>query len=164
MKKTIKKKSEPKADIKDSTLNIFYNLIIFFLAVLIVYLSYSAYLKIIHSSDKIGFEEKKEVPSEIIQLNVLNGCGISGVADRFTDYLRAHDFDVVEVGNYISFNIDESFVIDRIGNKANAIKVAESLGIDKSKVIQQLNEDYFLDVSLVIGKDYYKLKPVIGSE
>lgn len=113
--------------------------------------------------------EKKEKPSEIIQLNVLNGCGVSGVADRFTDYLRAHDFDVVELGNYkvngkVNYNVDESFVIDRIGNKANALKVAESLGITNAKVIQQLNNDYFLDVSLVIGKDYYKLKPIIGGE
>jgi len=102
-------------------------------------------------------------------LDVLNGCGVTGVADRFTDYLRARDFDVVEIGNYkvngnINYNIDETFVIDRIGNKANAIKVAEILGIEKVKVIQQLNDDYFLDVSLVIGKDYYKLKPILGSE
>jgi len=114
-------------------------------------------------------EDNREVAAEIIQLNVLNGCGVSGVADRFTDYLRAHEFDVVELGNYkikgkVNYNVDETFVIDRIGNKANALKVAEILGIDKVKVIQQLNEDYFLDVSLVIGKDYYKLKPIIGSE
>jgi len=109
------------------------------------------------------------VASEIIQLNVLNGCGVSGVADRYTDYLRSHNFDVVELGNYIiggrvNYNVDETFVIDRIGNKANALKVAEILGIEKVNVIEQINENYFLDVSLVIGKDYYKLKPIIGSE
>ncbi|MCB9206199.1 MAG: LytR C-terminal domain-containing protein [Ignavibacteriales bacterium] len=163
------KKSENKPDIKDTTVNIFYNLIIFFLVVLIVYLSYSAYLKIVQNPAKEIKEEKKEVAAEIIQLDVLNGCGVSGVADRFTDFLRAHDFDVVELGNYtvkgkINYNVDETFVIDRIGNKANAIKVAEALGIEQVKIIQQINENYFLDVSLVIGKDYYKLKPIIGSE
>ena len=109
------------------------------------------------------------IKQRIIQLNVLNGCGVTGVADRFTDYLRSHDFDVVELGNYmvngsINYNVDETFVIDRIGNKANALKVAKILGIESVRVIQQINKDYFLDVSLVIGKDYYKLKPVIGSE
>ncbi|MCB0745298.1 MAG: LytR C-terminal domain-containing protein, partial [Ignavibacteriae bacterium] len=69
-----------------------------------------------------------------------------------------------EIGNYISFDVDETFVIDRIGNKANAFKVAEALGIENVKVIQQLNDNYFLDVSLVIGKDYYKLKPITGGD
>ncbi len=168
-KRKVKKSGTIKPDVKTSTINLFYNLIIFFLVVLVVYLSYSAYLKIVQKSPDEILEEKSEMASEIIQLNVLNGCGVSGVADRFTDYLRAREFDVVELGNYtikgkVNYNVDETFVIDRIGNKANALKVAKILGIENAKVIQQLNDDYFLDVSLVIGKDYYKLKPIIGSE
>ncbi len=97
--------------------------------------------------------------SDIIQVEVLNGCGISGVADRMTDYLRSKDFDVVNIGNYISYDVDESMVIDRIGNMANAYKVAKSLGIKNENVIQQLNKDYFLDVSIVIGRDYFSLTP-----
>ena len=164
MKKKVKKSSAPIENVKDSTYNFFYNIIIFILTVLIVYLAYSAYLKIIHYSPKEEFAVNKDVPAEIIQLDVLNGCGVSGVADRFTDYLRAHNFDVVEIDNYISFDVDETFVIDRIGNKANALKVARAIGIENAKVIQQLNDNYFLDVSLVIGKDYYKLKPITGGD
>ena len=163
MKKQIKKSAQKKVDVKGSTYNIFYNIIIFFLLVLIVYLSYSAYLKIIHKTSQTELDQNVEVASEIIQMDVLNGCGISGVADRYTDFLRAHNFDVVQIGNYISFEVDETFVIDRIGNKANALKVAEAIGIENVKVIQQLNDNYFLDVSLVIGKDYYKLIPITGS-
>ena len=168
-KRKVKKSGTIKPDTKTSIVNLFYNLIIFFLVVLVVYLSYSAYLKIMQKSPEKILEEKTEIAAEIIQLNVLNGCGVSGVADRFTDFLRSQEFDVVELGNYTingktNYNVDESFVIDRIGNKANAFKVAKILGIETSKVIQQLNDDYFLDVSLVIGKDYYKLKPIIGSE
>ncbi len=164
MKKKVRKKSTPVTNVKDSTYNFFYNIIIFILAVLIIYLGYSAYLKIMHFSGKEEIAHNKNVPSEIIQLDVLNGCGVSGVADRFTDYLRAHNFDVVQTDNYISFDVDETFVIDRIGNKANALKVAKAIGIENAKVIQQLNENYFLDVSLVIGKDYYKLKPITGGD
>lgn len=168
-KRKIKKIKDLKPDAKTSTINIFYNLIIFFLIVLIVYLSYSAYLKILKKSTDTVIQERNEVAAEIIQLNVLNGCGVNGVADRFTDFLRARNFDVVELGNYtinarVNYSVDETFVIDRIGNKANALKVAEVLGIEKVKVIQQINKDYFLDVSLVIGKDYYKLKPITGSD
>ncbi len=164
MKKRVRKKSVPVTNVKDSTYNFFYNIIIFILAVLIIYLGYSAYLKIMHFSSKEKIVNNKNIPAEIIQLDVLNGCGVSGVADRFTDYLRAHNFDVVQTDNYISFDVDETFVIDRIGNKANALKVAKAIGIENAKVIQQLNENYFLDVSLVIGKDYYKLKPITGGD
>jgi hypothetical protein len=64
------------------------------------------------------------------------------------------------MGNYKSFDIDETLVVDRSGNMANAKKVAKALGIKEANVIQQVNKDYFLDVSLIIGKDYIKLNPL----
>lgn len=136
------------------------NTAIFLLAGVIIYLSYSIYLKL---SDKELPPEPEDVTaaaSEIIQCEVRNGCGVNGVADRFTDYLRANKFDVVNIGNYTSFDIEHTLVIDRIGNMANAYKTAEILGIKKENVIQQINEEYFLDVSVVIGKDYFKLNPL----
>lgn len=139
--------------------NIILITLIVFLSAIVVFLSYSLYLKIQNISqnkNKAGLE----VASAIIQVEVLNGCGVDGVAAKFTDYLRRNSFDVVQVGNYTSSNIDETMVIDRIGNRANAEKLAEVLGIEKNKIIQQLNKDYFLDATLVIGKDYNKLEPL----
>ncbi|MEK6552670.1 MAG: LytR family transcriptional regulator, partial [Bacteroidota bacterium] len=60
---------------------------------------------------------------------------------------------------YVSFDVDECLVIDRTGNMANAYKVAKALRIKNENVIQQLNKDYFLDVSIVIGRDYFNLAP-----
>jgi hypothetical protein len=37
--------------------------------------------------------------------------------------------------------------------------VAYALGISEKNVIQQISPDYYLDVSVVIGKDYNDLKP-----
>jgi len=96
---------------------------------------------------------------DIIQVDVRNGCGVSGVADRYTDFLRSKGFDVADIGNYVSSDVDETLIIDRIGNMANAYKVAKSLGIKNENVIQQLNKDYFIDVTVVIGKDYFSLTP-----
>jgi len=98
--------------------------------------------------------------SEIIQVEVLNGCGVSGIADRFTDYLRENNVDVVETGNYIQFDIDETIVIDRIGNKANSDYVAELLNVRQANSITQINSDYFVDVTLIIGRDYFKQTPI----
>lgn len=154
------KNGSPGADLKKSTVNISMNVLIFFLAALIIYMTYSIYVKLWGAEKNIDEVENAQTPSEIIQVEVLNGCGIGGIADMFTDYLRDQTFDVVNSGNYVSFDINESLVIDRIGNMANARKVAESLNINTKNVIQQLNDDYFLDVTIIIGKDYYKLKPL----
>jgi hypothetical protein len=75
----------------------------------------------------------------------------------FTDSLRKKNIDVVNTGNYRSYNVDNSIVIDRRGNIINAEYVAEVIGVDNKQVIQQKNKNYFLDVTLIIGKDYKQL-------
>lgn len=121
---------------------------------------YSIYIKIAKPNNNYESNSTNQTPSEIIQVEVLNGCGVGGVADRFTDFLRTNNFDVVNISNYIRFDMDETIIIDRIGNMANAYKVAKSLGVKNDNVIQQLNNDYFLDVSIIIGRDYFTLQPL----
>ncbi len=149
-----------KPNIKSSTSNFFYNIIIALLAIVIIFLGYSVYLKIKNKEEADKELAKKKAAAPIIQLEVLNGCGSSGAAEKFTDFLRKNNFDVVQTGNYISFDVNKSMVIDRTGNKENAIKVADALGIDHNNIIQQINNDYILDVSLIIGKDFKQLKPI----
>jgi hypothetical protein len=160
----VKEKNQPdrlpkNINFKTSASNLFLNVIIIALAVLTAFLIYSLYTKIKGNAAEPEHTEVKKSAASMVQVEVLNGCGAGGVADKFTEFLRKNNFDVVQVGNYISFDIDKSMVIDRTGNKANAFKVAEALGIDKTNVIQQINNDYFLDVSIIIGKDFNQLKP-----
>jgi len=143
---------------KASTVNITLNVIIFFLAAVIIYLMYSIFIKI--SGNEPVNKSENLVPSEIIQVEVLNGCGLTGVADRFTDFLRNNNCDVVNVSNYNSFDMNNTIVIDRIGNRANAEKTAKLLGVKKEHVIQQINTDYFVDITVVIGKDCNVLNPL----
>lgn len=98
---------------------------------------------------------------EIIQVEVRNGAGVNGLAARATDYLRDHGFDVVEVGNYKAGGVDHSMVIDRVGDHAAAVKVANALGIGEDRVVEEIKADFFLDASVVIGKDYATLKPFL---
>ncbi len=143
---------------KASSTNFVFNIIIVLLAVIVAYMSYSLYRKIAAPSGSPDTAANKKAHSEI-QVEVLNGCGIEGIADKFTEYLRSNHFDVVQMGNYISYDVEKTIVIDRTGNSANAYKVADALGINRKNVIQQINENYFLDVSIVVGKDFYNLKP-----
>ena len=144
-------------DLKSFTANSYSNIIIIILSVIIIYLSYSLYSKL--RVNNINELESPKSSARLIQVEVLNGCGFSGKADKITDFLRQHHFDVVQIGNYISYDVEKSIVIDRTGNMINALKVADSLGINHKNVVQQMSTKYFLDVSLIIGKDYSSLKP-----
>lgn len=142
--------------------HLFLNILIALLAVVVFFLLYSFITNTL--TDKpvdwtTETAENGEVSAEIIQLDVLNGCGASGVAQRFTDFLRKRNFDVVQSANYKTFDVEESLVIDRTGDLEAARKVAYALGIEEKNIVQQINPDYYLNVSVVIGRDYDKLKP-----
>jgi hypothetical protein len=158
--KVTNRSQKPLRDInlKTSAKNFFYNLVIVLLGAVIIFLAYSLYLKVRNKEEAEKELNKKKLAAPIVQVEVLNGCGISGIAEKISDYLRNNHFDVVQTGNYITFDVDKSMVIDRTGNKANAVKVADVLGIDHKNIIQQINNDYILDVSLIIGKDFKQLK------
>lgn len=109
--------------------------------------------------DPVRESNPAQLVGEIIQVEVRNGCGISGLAAETTMFLRRHGFDVVEVGDYSSFEEAHSKVIDRVGDLESAKKVANVLGIPEDRVVQEIRLDYYLDASVVIGKDYETLRP-----
>jgi hypothetical protein len=134
------------------------NLLIAALTLIVGFLLYSLFSRTV-LSPPVESERSGVAAGTTIQLDVLNGCGVPNAGTEFTAYLRARGFDVVEIRNYKTFDVDESLVIDRIGDMSNARKVAYALGISKEHVVQQMNQDYYVDVSVVIGKDYKSLKP-----
>lgn len=145
-----------------NTKNLLLNIIIILLGVTVFFLLYSF---VSNSFVNKSVEWKTETNGrtergEIIQLEVLNGCGVSGVAQKFTDHLRDRNFDVVQSSNYQTFDVEKSLVIDRTGDVESAKKVAYALGISEKNIIQQINTDYYLHVSVVIGKDFQELKPL----
>jgi len=98
--------------------------------------------------------EKRTGP---IQIEVLNGCGVPKIADRFTVFLREKGFDVVKTANYDNFNVLKTLVIDRKGNAKNAARVAEVIGLKKSEVIQESHDMYMVDATVVLGRDFRSL-------
>ncbi len=96
---------------------------------------------------------------DIIQVEVRNGCGVTGLASRMSGHLRSFGFDVVEFGDHTSFDVEKTRVIDRIGNMDAAKQVALALGMPNMNIEQEVRADYFLDVSVIIGRDYENLKP-----
>jgi len=143
------------------------NLLIVVVAVATVYLFYNLFKRITTPQTELRTEHvndstallTKQPSGSTLQIDVQNGCGVSGIADKFTEYLRSKGFDVVEMGNFSTQDIKTTMVIDRTGNEKNAKRVAQSLGVSEKYVIQQINKNYFLDATVVIGKDYEELNP-----
>lgn len=132
------------------------NTVIGVLAVVVVVLGYSFVSRhILHPP-----VETQKGGGGVIQIDVLNGCGANGAATSITAYLRSRGYDVVEMRNYKTFDVSESMVIDRTGSRAEAEKVATALGIKAENLVVQISPDYYVDVSVVIGKDYRSLKPL----
>jgi hypothetical protein len=101
---------------------------------------------------------KKLSVEEVIQVNVLNGCGVSGLASKARDYLRSKGFDVVDIGNYDK-DTDKTFIIDRLNDRSSAKKVAYALGVADSLIITNIDSTLFLRCSIILGHDYKILRP-----
>jgi hypothetical protein len=134
------------------------NVAIVVLALVVGYLAISLFIRHV-LNPPVDASRTGEPGSPVIQVDVLNGCGISGAASASTSYLRARGFDVVEIRNYKTFDVQESIVIDRRGELKYARRVAYALGISQENIVQQINDDYYVDVSVVVGRDYASLKP-----
>jgi hypothetical protein len=138
------------------------NILIVVLLVFVLYLCYAFINRQIPQPVKKTPAVIDTTAQKIIQIEVLNACGKRGVAAKFTDYLRLHGIDVVNIKNYNSKSaFNETIVIDRVGNLKDAKFVAAALGIQEKNIIQQINADYFVAVSVVIGSDYSQLKPMM---
>ncbi|MFU8861888.1 MAG: LytR C-terminal domain-containing protein [Cyclonatronaceae bacterium] len=135
------------------------NTLIGFLSVLLLVLIFALLTRFIYpriSTDRT--DQLSHLISEVIQIEVLNGCGVPGIATRFTNTLRNNGFDVVDSGNFESFDVRETIVIDRSGNLDHAIRIARALGISEENIIRETSPNFYLDATVVIGSDYEKLK------
>ncbi len=148
----------PDKTIEEDQNHLFLNAALGFLGVLLILLLVALSSRIIYP--RIVTERATVDPAlvtNIIQLEVLNGCGVPGIATRYTDTLRRYGFDVVETGNYDHFNVSYSFVISRSGEMENARRVANAIGIPEDRVLREQSPDFYLDVTLIIGSDFESL-------
>lgn len=152
-----------KSPISEKNTSLFFIIASVILAVFAIFLLYSDLNKI----GLLSFNDNKTIKpqnvQQLIQVEVLNGCGVTGVGDGLTDVLRAKGIDVVKTGNYRSFDIENTFIIDRLGKIETANRVADSLNLDKRFIITEINKSYFLDLTIVIGKDYKNFFQKSGS-
>ncbi len=116
-------------------------------------------------------QEVKEEPKPFtpiqkrIQIEVLNGCGVPGIAKKFSDHLKKNNYDVVNSGNYLengraNFKVSKTRIIDQIKSQENIARandLADLLEIDQNLIESFENPSPIADLTLIIGKDYNQI-------
>jgi hypothetical protein len=96
-------------------------------------------------------------PPPPAKVRVLNGCGVSGLADKLSDFLKANAIEVVGTDNADNFNYPHTIVIEKDTAGHHGRTVAGLMGV--------INITYFtgtsdsVNVEVIIGKDYNNFKP-----
>ena len=112
-----------------------------------------------------GVSKTIETPSHLIRLQVLNGCGVKGLASRVADDLaRYTDKDleimIVDTDNFAVREVLESFLISRTEDLTEAELLADRLGLDQSAIVYREleNNHRHVSVTLVLGADHEGLR------
>jgi hypothetical protein len=85
-------------------------------------------------------------------VEVLNGSGDPGAAERVARWIRDLGFDVVYFGNASHFDHGVSHVVDRSGETGGARVLARALSVDS--LASDPAPELFLDATLVLGEDW----------
>ena len=75
----------------------------------------------------------------------------------YTDFLRKEGFDVLDSKNADNFNYIETKILHHRGDVERALVLADIMMVDKTRIIEDKNENLFYDLTLIIGKDYMNL-------
>ncbi len=89
-----------------------------------------------------------------VSVEILNGCGVSGVAALFKDIVHEKTFDVLNTENAAHFKYDNTLIIARTDNIDSAFKLAEELGISREQVSLETDPSLSVDITMIIGHDY----------
>ena len=94
----------------------------------------------------------------IAEVEILNGCGETGIAKLYTNFLRANNYDVIDSKNADHFNYINTEILIHNKDKQNIAKLlAYKLNIKDKNVHYKSNKYNLWDLTLIIGKDYKEL-------
>lgn len=140
----------------------FLNLAIFSIAVVIVGFIFSMGKRLTNPGEKLTLSQVNmispdERPMPYTVIEVLNGTGVSGLGQKFTNYLRQNGYDVISTGNADNSNYDNTLLIARTADVTKLQEVNSAILLDPDKLFQKIDSSLQVDLTLIIGKDYQRL-------
>jgi len=138
------------------------NVAIFCLSVVIVGFIFSMGGRFLDNTDKIQLSQSMDAPPpepefSYIVVEVLNGCGTSGVAQKFTNYLRQAGIDVIYTGNADRMDYALTHVVQRAEATEKTQEILTILELDASRIVLETNAIRHVDLSIILGKDFQTL-------
>ena len=112
---------------------------------------------------KLATEIYEANPILDIEVEILNGCGESGIAARFSEFLRDKRVDVVRSENADNFDYTKTVLIQRNENTSGLKYVADALKFDmknSARVMTAIDSNSDVDITLVIGKDFRSINSI----
>ena len=104
-----------------------------------------------------GEPEPEPVPIPPPEAEVLNGCGVGGIASQMTDYLREHDIDVLTTDNADNSQYAETIIIERDSLARHGKTISDLTGI--RNITYDYTSESLVNVTIILGKDYLYYKP-----
>ena len=96
-------------------------------------------------------------PIKNIKIEVLNGCGIKGIAAKTAEFLRnQHRIDVVKSDNADRYNYPETIIIGRNEDLDKILSVSKAFDIsihNEQLIKHDPDETLGVDVTIILGKD-----------
>ena len=102
--------------------------------------------------EKVVVKEKRTYKGDI---EVLNSCGEPGAAAKMRTFLRENGFDVVNFGNDLLQNYDETILVLRNPEWEGAKALAQTL--NTKNVMTVVSKRAAVDASIYIGKDFKQI-------
>jgi hypothetical protein len=118
-----------------------------------------------------GYSQEEPPTTHYIRLQVLNGCGIPGLANRLITRIEGAVstplvVQIIETENFERFDIEKTFIVSRKSDLTAATMLAQQLGLDPAVAYRELENNYMdIGATLVLGKDYqamFTVKPSAG--
>ncbi len=119
----------------------------------------------IENQPRLAVEVYEENPIQDIKVEVLNGCGIKGIAARTADFLRSNQVDVVRSDNADHHDYPNTVIISRNENVKSLKAVSQSFGVamnDEKHVLIVPDESLGVDVTVILGKDIHEFPELSG--
>ncbi|MCU0330358.1 MAG: LytR C-terminal domain-containing protein [Candidatus Kapabacteria bacterium] len=97
----------------------------------------------------VGTEDTGPV---VIQCDIVNASGITGAGRAMMTYLRERGFDVVELSTSSPVQKTSS-ILDRVGDRPSALRLAGAVGVADSLVVPMIDSMLFVRASVILGAD-----------
>ena len=107
-----------------------------------------------------GYSSEKSPVEYFINLQVLNGCGEKGLANKLANRIEVAvekplALRVIDTGNFDNFGVEKTFIISRSSDLSAANLLADQLGLEGAVTYREIDDNYLdIGATLVLGKDY----------